>query len=94
VVRDWDRGVPVVVAVAVGPEGGARVAVGEGAEVVESGGGLGTFEAVTDILVTAAYTTIMYRLGWVMTRLSAATFWLGVWEIDDIVRIRQTGDST
>jgi hypothetical protein len=44
--------------------------------------------------VTAAYVTIMYRLGWVMTRLSAAAFWLGVWEIDDIVRIRQTGDST
>jgi hypothetical protein len=44
--------------------------------------------------VTAAYTTIMYRLGVVMTRLSSATFWLGVCAIDDIVRTRRTGDST
>jgi hypothetical protein len=44
--------------------------------------------------VTAAYATIMYRLGVVVTRLLAAAFWLGVWEIDDIVRVRRTGDST
>jgi hypothetical protein len=30
--------------------------------------------------VTAAYATIMYRLGVVMTRLLAAAFWLGVGE--------------
>jgi hypothetical protein len=30
--------------------------------------------------VTAAYATIMYRLGVKMTRLSAAAFWLGVGE--------------
>jgi hypothetical protein len=45
--RDWVA--PAVVAVAVGPEGGARVVAGEGTEVVEPGGGLGAFEAVTDI---------------------------------------------
>jgi hypothetical protein len=44
--------------------------------------------------VTAAYATIMYRLEVIMTRLSAAAFWLRVWEIDDIVRARRTGDST
>jgi hypothetical protein len=47
--RDWAA--PAVVAIAVGPEGGTRVVVGEGAEVVEPGGGLGAFEAVTDILL-------------------------------------------
>jgi hypothetical protein len=30
--------------------------------------------------VTAAYATITYRLGVVVTRLSAAAFWLGVWK--------------
>jgi hypothetical protein len=44
--------------------------------------------------VTAAYATITYRLEVIMTRLSAAAFWLRVWEIDDIVRARWTGDST
>jgi hypothetical protein len=29
-----------------------------------------------------------------VTRLLSAAFWLGEWEIDDIVRIRRTGDST
>ena len=48
---DRDGAVPAVVAVAVSPEGGAGVVVGEGAEVVEPGGGLGAFEAVTDILL-------------------------------------------
>jgi hypothetical protein len=47
--RDWVA--PAVVAVTVRPEGGARVVFGEGAEVVEPGGGLGAFEAVTDILL-------------------------------------------
>jgi hypothetical protein len=47
--RDWAA--PAIVAVAVRPEGGAGVVVGEGAEVVEPGGGLGAFEAVTDILL-------------------------------------------
>jgi hypothetical protein len=51
VVRDWDGDVPAVIAVAVGPEGGARVVIGEGAEVVKSGGGLGVFEAMMDILL-------------------------------------------
>jgi hypothetical protein len=46
-----DGAAPAVVTIAVGPEGGARVVVREGAEVVESGGGLSTFEAVTDILL-------------------------------------------
>jgi hypothetical protein len=45
-------------------------------------------------LVTAAYVTIMYRLGVIVTRLSSAAFWLEVWEIDDIVCARRTGDST
>jgi hypothetical protein len=43
--------------------------------------------------VTAAYATIMYRLGVVVTRLLAAAFWLGV-RIDDIAVVRRTGDST
>jgi KaiC/GvpD/RAD55 family RecA-like ATPase len=30
--------------------------------------------------VTAAYATITYRLRVVVTRLSAAAFWLGVWK--------------
>jgi hypothetical protein len=47
--RDWTA--PAVVAVAVSPEGGTGVVVGEGTEVVEPGGGLGAFEAVTDILL-------------------------------------------
>jgi hypothetical protein len=34
-VGDSDGGVPDIVAVAVGPEGGARVAGGKGAEVIE-----------------------------------------------------------
>jgi hypothetical protein len=44
--------------------------------------------------VTAAYTTIMSRLGVVMTRLLAAAFWLGVGGIADIAVVRRTGDST
>jgi hypothetical protein len=48
---NWDWAAPAIVAIAVGPEGGARVAVGEGAEVVEPGGGLGTLKAVMDILL-------------------------------------------
>jgi hypothetical protein len=44
--------------------------------------------------VTAAYTTITYRLGVMMTRLLAPAFWLRVWEIAGIVRVRQIGDST
>jgi hypothetical protein len=47
--RDWV--VPAVVTVTVRPEGGTRVVAGEGAEVVEPRGGLGVFEAVTDILL-------------------------------------------
>jgi hypothetical protein len=52
------------------------------------------FEHLKSQAVTAAYTTIMYRLGVVVTRLSAAAFWLGVWEIAGIVCVRRTGDST
>ena len=44
--------------------------------------------------VTAAYTTIMSRLGVVVPRLSVAAFWLGVGRIDAIAVIRRTGDST
>jgi hypothetical protein len=44
--------------------------------------------------VTAAYATITYKLGVVMTRLFAAAFWLGVWRIADIAVVRWTGDST
>jgi hypothetical protein len=36
--------------------------------------------AQTTLAVTAAYTTITYRLGVVMTRLLLAAFWLGVWK--------------
>jgi hypothetical protein len=44
--------------------------------------------------VTAAYATITSRLGVVVTRLLAATFWLGVGRIADIAVVRRTGDST
>jgi hypothetical protein len=49
--RDGDGAVPAIVAIAVGPEGGTGVMVGERAEVVKSRGGLSAFEAVTDILL-------------------------------------------
>jgi hypothetical protein len=49
---DGERAAPaIVVVIAVCPKGGARGAAGEGAEVVEPRGGLGTFKAVTDILL-------------------------------------------
>jgi hypothetical protein len=48
---DGNGAAPAIVAVAVSSEGGARVVVGKGAEVVKPGGGLGVFKAVTDILL-------------------------------------------
>jgi hypothetical protein len=44
--------------------------------------------------VTAAYMTIMYRLEVIVSRLSRPPSGKWVWGIDDIVRIRRTGDST
>jgi hypothetical protein len=50
VLGDGDGAAPVI-AIAVRSEGGAGVMIGEGTEVIEPRGGLGVFEAVTDILL-------------------------------------------
>jgi hypothetical protein len=44
--------------------------------------------------VTAAYATIMYRLGVIVSRLSRLPSGKWVWRIGDIAVVRRTGDST